>query len=453
MANQTSGQERPAPAATFHFPAGFLWGAATAAHQVEGGNKNNTWSAWEEQPGRIHNGEKAGLACDWWGGRWREDFDRAADSGQNAHRLSLEWSRIQPGPDFWDEDALERYRAILRGLRDRNMTACVTLHHFSDPLWVAERGGWENAETPALFARFVEKTVEALKEYCTLWVTINEPNVFTFNGWLLGAFPPGKRDLKAVGRVYVNLLKAHALAYHAIHRIQPHARVGIAQHYRAERPAGPLVFMDQIPAGIIHRAFNTSFIDALVDGKLRLPTINAAVPEAKGTQDFIGVNYYTVEMVRLNLFKPGDLFSDRFYQPGTPLSETGFIAHAPDGMREALKWVKRYRLPIIVSENGVEDPNDRLRPRYLLEHLHQVWRAINYNYPVKGYFHWSLVDNFEWERGWSQRFGLWGLDTTTQMRIRRPSVDLYADICRQNAISREMVEKYAPESVPVLFPG
>jgi beta-glucosidase len=135
------------------------------------------------------------------------------------------------------------------------------------------------------------------------------------------------------------------------------------------------------------------------------------------------------------------------------MSETGFIAHAPDGMREALKWARGYKLPIIVSENGVEDPNDQLRPRYLVEHLHQVWRAINYNYPIKGYFHWSLVDNFEWERGWTQRFGLWGLDVETQMRTHRPSVDLYAEICRRNAISREMVEKYAPESLPVLFPG
>jgi beta-glucosidase len=453
MSFQTSGPDSLAPAATYHFPAGFLWGTATSSHQVEGNNKNNTWSAWEAQPGRIEQGHHSGLACDWWGGRWREDFDRAAEGGQNAHRLSVEWSRIQPTPDHWDEDALERYRAILRGLRDRNMTACVTLHHFSDPLWVAERGGWENGETPALFARFAERTVEALKEYCSLWVTINEPNVFAFNGWLLGAFPPGKKDLGAVFRVYVNLLKAHGLAYHATHRIQPHARVGIAQHYCAERPAGPLSFLDQIPAGLMHQAFNVSFVDALVEGKLRMATMRAAVPEAKGTQDFLGVNYYTVELVRFNLFKFGDLFSDRFYPPGAPMSETGFIAHAPDGMREALKWARGYKLPIIVSENGVEDPNDQLRPRYLVEHLHQVWRAINYNYPIKGYFHWSLVDNFEWERGWTQRFGLWGLDVETQMRTHRPSVDLYAEICRRNAISREMVEKYAPESLPVLFPG
>ncbi len=440
------------PKADFNFPAGFLWGAATAAYQVEGNNKNSTWSAWEDQPGRIVEGQRAGLACDWWGGRWREDFDRAAECGQNAHRLSVEWSRIQPVPDRWDEDALEHYRTILRGLRERGMTALVTLHHFSDPLWVAEQGGWENPKTADLFAKFVRKTVEALQEYCSLWVTINEPNVFAFSGWLLGTFSPGKKSIKLTFQVYTNLLRGHARAYRAIHEIQPHARVGIAQNYRAQRPAGPLKFLDQIPARALAHAFNEAFNDAMVDGKLRVLDLRAYVPEAIGTQDYIGVNYYTVELVRFNLFKFNEVFSERFFAPGAELSGSGFIAHVPDGMREALKWANRYNLPIMVTENGVDDNTDQLRPRYLVEHVHQVWRAVNYNFPIQGYFHWSLTDNFEWERGWTQRFGLWGLDVETQTRIRRPSVDLYASICKQNAITYESVEKYAPGSLKVLYP-
>jgi beta-glucosidase len=440
------------PKASYNFPVGFLWGTATAAHQVEGNNKNNSWWAWEEQPGRILHGQRSGLACDWWGGRWREDLDRAKECGQNAHRLSVEWSRIQPTPDRWDEDALERYRAILRGLYERGMTALVTLHHFTDPLWLVEKGGWENPETPELFARFVHKTVEALQEYCTLWVTINEPNVFAFNGWLMGAFPPGKKDLGKALQVYANLVRGHALAYRAIHQIQRQARVGIAQNYRSERPAGPLKFLDAIPAGIISSVYNTAFNNSLVDGNLRLLTRSVRIPEAIGTQDFIGVNYYTVEMVRLNLLKVNDMLTDRFFPREAEISQMGFIANVPDGMREAMDWARGYRLPIIISENGVEDATDALRPRYLVEHLHQIWRAVNYNWPIKGYFHWSLVDNFEWERGWTQRFGLWGLDVETQARIRRPSVDLYAEICKQNAISFEVVERYAPSALKTLFP-
>jgi hypothetical protein len=122
--------------ATVHFPRGFLWGAATAAHQVEGNNTNNNWHAWEQQEGRIIHGDKSGLACDWWGGRWKEDLDRAAETGQNAHRFSIEWSRIQPAPDRWDEEALERYRLMLRGMLERGLMPMVTLHHFSNPLWL-----------------------------------------------------------------------------------------------------------------------------------------------------------------------------------------------------------------------------------------------------------------------------------------------------------------------------
>src|SRR5258708_5918468 len=153
------------PEATFHFPRGFLWGCASASHQVEGNNTNNNWWRWEEEG---HTAGRSGLACDWWGGRWREDFDRAAETGQNAHRFSVEWSRIQPAPDQWDEDALEKYRGMLRGLRERGMTAMVTLHHFSDPLWLSERGGWEDPDVVSLFQRFSRTTVHTLNEYSTL---------------------------------------------------------------------------------------------------------------------------------------------------------------------------------------------------------------------------------------------------------------------------------------------
>jgi beta-glucosidase len=198
------------PQATFHFPRGFLWGAATSSHQVEGNNKNNNWAAWEDEPGTITNDHRAGLACDWWGGRWRDDFDRAADAGQNAHRMSIEWSRVQPTPDHWDESALDYYREMVRGLVERKMTPLITLHHFSDPIWLLQQGGWENSGTPKKFARFVYKVVDALKEYVNLWVTINEPNVYATEGYLEGLFPPGKKDLRAAFKVMRNMVRGHS---------------------------------------------------------------------------------------------------------------------------------------------------------------------------------------------------------------------------------------------------
>ncbi|MCC6147957.1 MAG: glycoside hydrolase family 1 protein [Anaerolineaceae bacterium] len=438
--------------AVFLFPKGFLWGTATAAHQVEGRNENNTWRLWEEEPDRIHNGEKAGLACDWWGGRWREDLDRAAKAGQNAHRLSVEWSRVQPAPDRWDEGALDFYRQILRELVNRGMTPVVTLHHFTDPIWFAEKGGWESDDSPALFSVYANKTVEALKEYCNLWVTINEPNVYVSGGYLGGGFPPGKNNLKTAFGVFANLLRGHASAYRGIHKVQPTARVGVAHHVRGFEPARPWFPADRWIVNVLHANFNNAFPGALQDGRFRFAFRSMSVPEASGAQDFFGLNYYTAEQAAFAPFAKDDFFAKRFFPHGADLSPTGFIANRPDAFYKAMRWAERFKLPIVITENGVEDAQDTLRPRYLLQHVHQVWRALNNSWPIKGYFHWSLIDNFEWERGWGQRFGLWGLDRETRARIHRKSVDLYAAICKENGISSEMTEKYAPEVFSKLFP-
>lgn len=440
------------PQGTYHFPKGFLWGTATASHQVEGGNTNNNWHAWEQAGHTVH---KSGLAADWWGGRWREDFDRAAETGQNAHRLSLEWSRIQPAPDTWDEEAIDKYRLMLRGLRERNMTALVTLHHFTDPLWLAERGGWETADVVPLFEKYVRKVVNALKEYTSLWCTINEPNIYALSGYVVGAFPPGKKDLKLSMRVLGNMVKAHAVAYRAIHELQPEARVGYALHYRPMVPRISWSPLDRLMRNIRYSGINMGFPSAISTGVMRSPVGNQSIPEAKGTQDYLGLNYYSVDTVWFDLTRPGELFSNSGYPKGADMSDTDFLANIPEGIFDSIKWITRTYpdLPIIVTENGVEDYDDHMRPRYLAQHLHQVWRAVNFNWRVKGYFHWSLVDNFEWERGWTQRFGLWGLDLDTQKRIRRPSVDLYAEICKENGLSSEMVQKYCPEVFEKIFPS
>ncbi|HOE71145.1 MAG TPA: family 1 glycosylhydrolase [Brevefilum sp.] len=436
---------------TYYFTKDFMWGTATAAHQVEGHNTNNTWFAWEQEEGRILNRDRSGLACDWWGGRWREDFDRAQASAQNAHRLSIEWSRIQPAPDRWDENALDRYREMLIGLQDRKMMPMVTLHHFSEPLWVAEMGGWENEGIIELFTKLVEKTVAALKPYCNLWVTINEPNVFAFSAYIDGVFPPGKQDIKTALRVLRHMVLAHARAYHVIHELQPEARVGTAINYRGFKPASQLPW-DRWMTKLHHHLFNDVFIQTLQTGVFKALGKKQKLDRVSGTQDFLGLNYYTCEHVRFNPFAPDQFFARRFFRQGSLLSETGFIAHDPQGLIECVKWGHQFGVPMIITENGVEDREDVLRPRYLVEHLHALWRVINDNYPVEGYFYWTLVDNFEWERGWSQRFGLWELDQETQVRVRRPSAELYEEICRINGISSEVTARYAPEAMQRLFP-
>ncbi len=439
--------------ATYHYPHGFLWGTATSSHQVEGGNTNNNWYAWEQENGRILHGHKSGKACDWWGGRWREDLDRAAESGQNAHRLSIEWSRVQPAPDRWDEEALDYYREIIRGMRERSLAPMVTLHHFTDPLWLAETGGWKDRGVAERFGKYASKVVEALQEYVELWVTINEPNVFAVSGYLFGEFPPGERSLPTTLQVEANMLRAHAAAYRAIHLVQPQAKVGLAHHYRGIRPASAWSPLDRWVAGMQSSSFNESLSRALVDGRMRLPVAGwVQVPEAKGTQDYFGLNYYTRELAAFDPLRPGELFARRYYDPEATLSDNSFLAHDPEGFYQALKWAYGFGLPIYVTENGVEDADDHLRPRYLAEHLHQLWKAANFNWGIQAYFHWTLVDNFEWERGWTQRFGLWELDENSQARRKRTSADFYAAVCRENGLSSEDVAEFAPAAFETVFP-
>lgn len=440
------------PSAIYQFPSGFLWGTATAAHQVEGNNTNNNWWQWEQIPGKIINGDKSGLACDWWGGRWREDFDRAAETHQNAHRFSIEWSRIQPSPNHWDENAMDVYREMLKGLKERNMMPMVTLHHFSDPRWFTEKGGWESEKSIGLFIKFARKVVEALKDYVNLWITFNEPNVYVFGGYLHGAFPPGENNLGKAFRVGTNIIKAHAGSYDVIHRLQPEAQVGLAHNFRSIRPAHKWSLLESTIARRLGRTFHT-FAYAANDGQFKFLMHKTRIPEAANTQDFIGVNYYSRDTVAFDLRCSATLFGRLYYPAHSDLSETGFIANVPDGMFDALRWSLQFNRPIYVTENGIEDAKDKIRPRYTILHIHEVWRGINFNWPIRGYFHWSLVDNFEWERGWSQRFGLWGLDIITQKRTRRSSVNMYSSICKQNGISSEMVNKYAPEIFHTLFPG
>jgi beta-glucosidase len=277
--------------------------------------------------------------------------------------------------------------------------------------------------------------------------------VYASLAYLTGDFPPGKKSLPAVFKAITNLIKGHSLAYEIIHEISPEAKVGLAHQYRGFRPAKSFSPLDRWVTNITAQTFNNAIPETLKDGKLRFLGFRKRIPAAKGTQDYFGLNYYTQENIAFSLRAIGQLFGKRFFPQDADLSPTGFIANQPEGFFQALKWAKRFKLPIIVTENGTEDPDDKFRTRYLSEHIHQLWYGVNYNWKIQGYFHWSLVDNFEWERGWTQRFGLWGLDTNSQERHKRPSADLYAEICQENALSSEMVARYAPEVFEKLFPN
>jgi beta-glucosidase len=440
------------PQATFHFPADFKWGVATAAHQVEGNNIHNDWWVWEQEEGRIKQGHRSGLACAWWENA-EADFDRAAAMGLNALRLSVEWSRIEPRPGVFDDSALERYSQMLQGLQARDIEPMVTLHHFTNPRWLAEQGGWENPETIPLFARFVRRVVEALGQHCDLWCTVNEPNTYSAMGYLLGVFPPGQSDFKAAMRVMRHLLAGHAAAYREIHALQPQARVGLAHNMRVFDPANPRSPLDRRAARTTDKAFNQAPLTALTRGRWTLPLGFGLAWKLRRTLDWIGLNYYTRDLVAFDRAQRQALFSRRFPAADAELLDGGYGEFYPRGMFRCLRRLAHLGLPIYVTENGIPDDDDDQRPRYLLTHLHQMWHAIQLCYPVMGYYHWTLVDNFEWAEGWTPRFGLIALDPDTRVRTPRRSADLYAETTRANAITPQMIDTYAPELRTELLPG
>jgi beta-glucosidase len=432
------------------FPLGFLWGTATSSHQVEGNNTNNQWWAWEQEPGRIWHGDKSGLACDWWRSA-EADFDRTVALGQNSHRLSIEWSRIEPEQGVFDEAALGRYRLLLTALHERGLKPMVTLHHFTNPLWLAELGGWENSGAVPYFERYTRRVVEAIGDLVHLWCTINEPTVYAVLGYLRGRFPPGKTDALATFRVLGNLLRGHATAYHAIHSMQGGAQVGLAKAVRGFEPANPSSPLDRLIAWLQDRFSNDITLRAPRDGRLRFPLssgLRRHRPLADSL-DFIGLNYYTRGLVSFDIRMVHEGFGRQSYRPGAELSDSGMLGPYseiyPRGLTDALTKVAALEKPIIVTENGLPDADDDQRPRFLLSHLARVHRAIRDGLPIKGYYHWTLVDNFEWAEGWGLRFGLIEMDPETQERRIRPSGHLYAQICGANGITRDMARRHGLE--------
>jgi len=412
---------------------------------VEGDNHNNDWWEWEKEPGHIKDGSTSGKACDWWN-RAEEDLKTAAEMGQNAHRLSVEWSRIEPSEGEWDENALARYRRMLEFMRQVGLKPMVTLHHFTNPRWLVPKGRWENRAVIGLFERYVTKVVESLGDLCDLWCTINEPNVYAYQSYGAGIWPPQKRSLRLVFRVLRHMAEAHAAAYHAIHRLQPDAQVGLAYNMRIFDPANPSSPLDRSISRMLDFLFNRLFLKAVTEGKMVFPLGKGEVVEAMAdTVGFSGFNYYVRDLVAFDATRPGDFFARRFATPGAEKGPEDWGEFYPWGIYRLAKALAAYGKPIYVTENGCPDNTDEKRPRFIISHLTALWKAIKEGAPVKGYFFWTLVDNFEWAEGWNRRFGLIALDEKTQERRIRRSGELYARICKANAITREMVEEFAPE--------
>lgn len=429
------------------FPPGFLWGTATAAHQVEGQNFNNDWWDWEQVPGHIRSGCSSRVACDWWGGLYVQDFNLAQSLGTNAHRLSVEWSRIESREGQWNVEAIDFYREMLEALHERGIVPFVTLLHFTQPRWFMAKGGWLADDSPQVFARFATRVVECLGDLAANWITVNEPNLYMVLSYLWGKRPPGSTSMTQAFHVARNLLRAHAAAYHAIHRIQPSAQVSLAHAWRATAPANLRSARDRVCARIGDHIANRMFVRALVEGVFPFPMGRGEqVPEIKNSLDYFALNYYFEHPVAFDIRQPGSLFL-RAAQPdcvkGTAYETYGGVGNlSPECFYRVLKELARFKVPIYITENGMFDLGGDIQQGYLVTHLDVLRRAMREGVDVRGYFWWSLTDNFEWDDGYWPRFGLFHVDFETQARTPRPVAELYARIIRENGIDGELIKRY-----------
>lgn len=440
--------ELPALSADLVFPRGFLWGVSTAAHQVEGGNEKNQWHDWEAA-GRIRSGDCCKDACDWWKNAER-DFDLARHLGLNALRLSVEWSRIEPEEGQWDARAMDRYRELLGGLRARGITPIVCLHHFTHPRWFEQKGAFLAPEASMLFERFAAYVVRSLGDLCQHWVTFNEPNVYAAFGYVLGEFPPGhKGEIATALRVTSTMARAHLLAYRVIHEVQPGAQVGWAQHFVVFEPAAP--GLAWWISALLNQLFNETFLRLIEKGRLDFPfsLFDGAGTDVKGACDFVGLNVYSRFHVAFDAALPSQLFGRIYVPPDVPQGDSGvdrpYGEAYPQAIGAAVERASLLGKPIYILENGVPDAQDRIRPWLMVNVLRELHRLIQAGHDIRGYFHWTLTDNFEWTEGWQLRFGLIALDPLTQKRTMRQSGRLYGEIAQSNTLQASVIEKYGPE--------
>ena len=422
------------------FPPDFWWGASTSSYQIEGDNRDSALWEWERKKGW----ERSGKAADSWR-LWREDLKCLKVLNLNTYRFSVEWSRIEPLPGQWREDALERYTEMAAALVEAGIRPIVCLHHFSDPAWLCREvpDGWRSPDAVKFFARFAGKVAQALKGSVREWMVFNEPMVFLTLGYSWAHFPPGRfglhrmeRDFLGKGGLIELCARAHVEAAEAIRKARPDALVGIAHNVTDLEPARDNA-ADKGAVRDWDELMHWRLIDRLVQAK---------------ALDYLGINYYTRVFVRrVNLpgvplrALPGHaeveqaapfLFRLLGGKRGDrPRTDMGWEI-VPEGLERVLTraW-ERYRLPLVVTENGIADAKGDRREAYLRDHLAAMARAMAAGASIRGYLHWSLMDNYEWG-SFKPQFGLFHVDRVggSYERTLAPGAEFYAKVAGKNEL-------------------
>jgi beta-glucosidase len=448
------------------FPASFLWGAATSAYQIEGavredGAGRSIWDVFAHTSGKVRAGDTGDIACDSYH-RMGEDLRLLRELGVRAYRFSIAWSRVQPDGASVNQSGLDYYRRLVHELREAGIVPVATVYHWELPQALEERGGWPRRETAERFAQYAALLAHALGDGVGMWITLNEPLQSAHQGYRVGTHAPGRSDQGAAAAATHHLLLAHGLALQALRVSLPTpAPIGIALDPNPIRALGEGA---EEAAACLEAENNRMYLDPVLHGtyprharpQLLPPeqVIAAGDMELIGAPvDFLGVNYYRTHYVRLGDWSDLRLGESpvagfpglvHYQPPGVPRSAMGWLVE-PDGMYDLLIGLaaEARELPLYITENGyaAEDyvnpegqVNDFERVEYLHRHLEAAWRAIRDGVELAGYFHWSLMDNFEWAWGYQRRFGLYFVDFGTQRRLPKRSAAFYAGVLRSGEL-------------------
>jgi len=467
---------------SMQFPSGFYWGAAISAQQAES-QQPTDWTDFEldafksgrfdtgpspgvAKAGHIHDlgksSAKVRLEKTGFERSYPQDLAMAKAMGMNAFRFSIDLARLFPRPNMAQPDpaGIAFYKSMLAEMKRDGITPFATMFHFASPSWFFDpdaqgRRGWERADALQNWQQFATTVAESFVPDIVQWCTVNESLVYVYNGYLEGVFPPfeRRRDVTNAAGVVESLLRAHVIAYQALHstaeRKSVKVNVWFTKHTRAFEPLRNWSPLDRLTAQSVDQAWNWDFIDAVESGRLKLLNTNIDKPieGLKGTQDYIGINYYGRFYIKSDIFnvtKPQVLLHDPDAN-GEPVNDLGWALY-PHGFYEVLtKAARRYHKPIYVLENGTADKadNDVERQKFLVSHVRELWLAINQSQAdVRSYIHWSLFDNFEWAEGFTARFGLVAVDYAKDFqRTPRPSAEVFAEIANANALSEKLIKR------------
>ncbi|MFH1233883.1 MAG: glycoside hydrolase family 1 protein [Patescibacteria group bacterium] len=402
------------------FPHNFLWGVSTSAYQIEGGITND-WSEWEKSEVRIKKLEAnkknpenftCGSACDSYN-RYEEDFDLAKGLNCGAFRLGIEWARVEPEEGKFNLKEIEHYKKVLQTAKKKNLKVVLTLWHWTNPVWLAQANGWANKKAVNYFIRYVELIIKELGQDVDFWITLNEPMVHICFGYILEKFPPVKKwNLWGAIMAYNNLVKAHQLAYDKIHQFLPQSQVSFTSLVNYFKPNRQANFFDRLAVVIAEHFSHGKFLN-----------------QVAAHMDFIALDYYTRN--RLKWMPWFNISLDK--KINKKVNDMGWEIY-PKGVYHVLRYLSKFNKPIYIIENGVADADDKQRAKFIVNHLKYVHKAISQGVDVRGYFYWSLLDNFEWAVGWTPKFGLYKVDRKTFKRVPRPSAKIYAEICKNNGV-------------------